>query len=1248
MNKNYHLLKMKKYIILLCSLFYCLIISAVGREDIRNISDQAKQLNTNAKEMLNSINPSLPENKAKYAGVGADAVSALQQSYNQTMNKVEQLYNKMQDPNASQEDIQKMLNETQTMIEGLKDDALKNVTDATLNSQFAKELNGQFEVLRTQGTEIFNKLTDVLDYGLGFNMPVGIEGEFGDVFFHLSLDNLRMVRGKGDEADMSKADARVQIYLPFLPKQDAEKNAICFKGDVFFKKGDPKQRSIIRLENKTYTIPIIKDKVDLVFVDDPDYIKSKLGDCKLPNESEDGGNYVEFDCNGITAVHLQGYVDFKDYLVAMTEGEVQDKMPDELDKKGNVIKKGEDRENTNPKYTAWVEKKDKAVSAVFSIDAKGGFVSKLCFSSAFKIKNAKNFVFNVKDAVIDLSSIKNAADFELPDGYMPAGLPAVNWTGFALKELTCYFPEDFKLNDNAKTARPMATVYDMFIDEYGFTGKAKADSIVDKTIGNAGANISLDHIAVEFWQNEFVNGEMNGKVSVPFLKKKKGDVKQPETEEELLAEENKTTDKDVLNFDYSARISLGTDVRTGEQKYGFAGKAATSGTAGQTFQVPFSEKAFVTINPGTGVYLSNYYNKVESVQSSSNNSKGIADKDSVGRLYFKVVLNGSLDIESGKGSKKAAGSGSLGFNCRFDGISFEGLTFQNVGQKVSIDKFALKGKMETSFLGMTLTLNELGWRNGKPKIKNIFQSNEGGGLYVDAKIQIIPSGSGNIAPDFGGMFKTFYGKVKNAQDIAEKWHFGGIDVNHIGLDADLGAFKIKGDIDLYKDDDIFGRGFKGNVELTIDPIDVTAGVQACFGTTNDNVKYWFTKASCSFPKNGIPVFSGLYLKSLTGGAYYHMDDKQNRGDPREWPEEYGPNDETPFLFADVKNYEPNPNIKLGLIAGMGLIFGGENLANLNAELNMKFAGNFALDLITVGGDFSMISPTPKFVTDAASKLQEVEKKMQELADQALVCSNLKEQVLKLTDPKDKDGNDILGKIIPSTGTIHGWAKIDYKPSINFFNLNSAVSADFGDVLNGYATVNMRISPEKWYFRIGSDTYPAYLKFLNGIAEGKTYFMTGELPSATLKPLSPNAENKFKSIPYGSTEMASGKTAHGMAFAVNTRADLNFDKFPLVFAGFYLEGGCDLLLTDCKSDKSDANWRGQGSIYGDIGVKLGVNMYFIKITVIEGNAFLGLKGAAPTPVQGNGIASFHVKVGRRIEFDADLHVHVGQKDPVVCN
>ena len=1096
------------------------------------------------------------------------------------------------------------------------------------------------------GEEILGDLNNIKDFGVGFNMPVGFEGEFGQIYFYAALDNMKMVRGENLGDNMTKAEAVIKVTLPFLPEQGGESNAICFKGDVFFKKGDPEQRTRIYLD-RNYTIPLLKDKANLVFVQDPSTLKKELGNCKLPDESKDGSNYVEFNCNGVQAVHLQGYVDFLDYLVAMKKGKVQDKMPEKKDQHGNII----EQKNTNPEYEAWTEKEDKHVRAVFSLDAKGGFVSKLCFSSPFKVKDAKNFVFEVSDAVIDLSTVKNAPDFELPSGYMPQGLSAETWTGFALRKLTCYFPEDFKLNDSDEI--PEATVYDMFIDDYGFTGKAKGDHLVNKNLGNAGARISLDNVAVEFYQNEFMKGEMDGDIDIPFLKKvsSKDALTHANTEQELLNRENNSND--VLKFNYSIRVSLHTDEKTGDKKYGFAGKA-TTGEAGQTFQVPFTDKATVTLNPGTGVYITNYYRDVETSTISANTSGDAATEDSVGRLRFKIVLNGSLDLASAASSKGEAGGSLLGYDCKFEGIAFEGLTFQNVGKKVSLDRLALKGKLETKFLGMTLTLNELGWRNGKPTINQKFKVDEEacGGLIMDAKIQVIPNGSGNIAPDFGGLFKTFYGTVKNS-GIAENWHFGGIDVNHIGLDADIGAIKLKGEIDLYKDDDVFGKGFKGKVDLTIKPVDVTANVQACFGSVtknNEKVKYWFTKAGCSFPNSGIPVFSGLYLKSLTGGAYYHMNNNVKRIPVDQWPEEYAPDDpNTPFVFADVKDYVPDPNIKLGIIAGVGLIFGGENLANLNAELNIKFAGDFAVEQITIGGDFSMISPTPKFVTDAASKLEEVEKNMAKLASESKVCSALKNDFLGPTDPKDENNNDILGKIAPSSGTIHGWAKIDYIPSEKFFNLNSAVKADFGELMEGYASVNMRISPEKWYFRIGSDTYPAYLRFLGGIAEGKTYFMTGELPSPNLKPLSPDAANKFKSVSYSADEVATDKKAHGVAFAVNTRADLSFDKFPLIFAGFYIEGGCDLLLTDCpRPSKGNSKWRAKGSIYGDFGVDLGVNLYFTKIPVIEANAFFGLKGAAPSPLQGDAIASFNLKVGHIIDTYADLHVHMGPKEEVTCH
>ena len=154
---------------------------------------------------------------------------------------------------------------------------------------------------------------------------------------------------------------------------------------------------------------------------------------------------------------------------------------------------------------------DPTVYVPFAIRGKGGVSAQACFSSPFKVKNARNFVFEVISAVVDFSDIHNAEGFKLPAGYWHEALSETAWTGFFLKSMKVYFPEDFKLNDGADLTT--AEVSNMFIDDYGFTGLAAVDNLVNKDLGNAGAHLEISKIAVEFYQDEFIKGELKGPVA---------------------------------------------------------------------------------------------------------------------------------------------------------------------------------------------------------------------------------------------------------------------------------------------------------------------------------------------------------------------------------------------------------------------------------------------------------------------------------------------------------------------------------------------------------------------------------------------------------------------------------------------------------------------------------------------------------------------------------------------------------------
>lgn len=1221
---------------------------AMAQGDITNLRESGNEFSSSATSFFNSLKSGGLSSAASEAG------SELQTMVNEALNGANsplvKLREALKNPDITPEQLTALLADAKSYLQNFKKEVLqKSANNFLQNNDLAQQLDG----LIGQGGNLLSQAQGLIDYGVGWNAPIGFKGEIEDYYLSFKMDDITYSR---DPQDMTKCYTKGTIYaelaLPILPEQSDGSHKIAFKGDVLFQKGDPSVKSRIYLDiestGKTeYRIPFIKNKVDLVFVDTP--TDKTDGNC---TQHSDEKTYIEFDCNGVSDFKLNGYLDFRRSLISpMEESEIADKKENPKNEKGEET--GEKATySDSEKHKAWVPMKDttKTVKAHFTIELSHGPCVSICFNHPFRTKHAKNFVWEVHQSVFDFSTTKNAPGFTLPKDYLPEDLDVNSWTGVYLKEVDCYFPEDFKLNDTDEF--PEASVYDVFIDDYGFTAKAKLTNIVNKGLGNSGARVKVDEITAEVFQNEFMSASLTGSVAVPFLREAEDNPSDNATAQ--VSEKNLREDeaKDILKFDLSGRVDYSKE----KDEYYFDANATVD--IKKKYKVPFTELATITLNPGTGISLTNYKKTVVSVGEDNTGEEVI---EQLPKLRFDMSLNGSLDINSSAMSA-VKGSSMFGFDCQFDGVAFEDLHISNVGKKVSIKSLALKGKAQAKFLGMTLVIDSLGWTNGKFAMNKSINDGEQayGGLNLKSFIDLVPSDGGfGISPKLGARFKSFYGKLKEAQDEG-RWHFAGVDVNNIAVDMDFPAFSLKGNIDLYKDDPIYGKGFKGIVDFKLNPLDIAANVQACFGrVTQKNgeiLKYWFTKANCTFSP-GIPVFASAKLRALTGGAYYHMHDSKHTQfgkDITNVKATQNPEATPSFIFADVANYVPTDDVKFGIILGAGMNFGNDALATVNAELNMSFAGSGALDKITLGGEFTMICPTPKFLTTVEGTFNQLngyeEKLKADLNADDKVVSDLRSYLSgtdKLGGKETRTGS--MGGDDVRNGTIFGWACMEYNHNSKVFWLDSRVKADFGKdgkLLKGRASCNMLIDKDEWYFRIGTDTDPATLTLLDGFAEAKTYFMTGALPSPQLQPLSKDMNERFTMVDRSSSTDAL-KKATGMAFALNTKAHLRFDAFPLIFADFGFEGGTDLLIKKCKYtyEGKQYNWRGSGSLYGYVAVDLGVSFFHHEWDVIEANAFAGFKGEAPAPVKGEAIMSFFVKVAGIIKTTAKLRVKVGEDEKV---
>lgn len=1274
---------MRKLLILLVAVFT--MASSVFAEDAANNGQPtAKDINSSFSDVKKSTQELIESLESAEAKEALAAVG--QEQLEQLKGTLANLKGLLDNQNSAGDNdlIRNATDEVKKQFESLAS------LDALKDNEYFKGLADKFGSFKGDANSLISNLDKLVEFGFSGNMPLGIIADYGGIGVKLYLDNLVMHRGDQPNSitdDYTTSEAGAEINLPFLPKQDDGSHAIRFTGNVSFQHGS-KDVSLnkIRMEKSKVSIPIFKNKVWLELIDEENTPPSQLGLCKDNSTDEDAKekkqNYIAFDCKEIKEVNLVGRFKFNPAIIRKTDfdEDASNNPNDPLNKK-DTNKTGDNKDGnenatdqtnapanttntpegatTNDDKQASGKEGDKSadvadsqetVYAYFRCNAKGGVVASVCFSSPFELTKVPGFKFKAQNAVVDLSDLTNSNGITFPKGYWDdEDLDIANWMGFFLKELSVKFPKEWQIGNASESESPVATARNVIIDDYGLTGEFEIDNLASFDMGNEGANVGIDKMYAELLKGEFQKGELVGSVTIPFLEeyKKQDDEKPATTEDEVKNKKH----EDVLKLEVIARVGL--DAGNADRKYSFF--ASTKTAVDKDYKVPFTDLAYISVYKGAGIEF-------------SNESQYLQDTDK--KLMFALTLNGALNMASAENSS-SKGSRLVGYDAKFEGIEFQGLRFCNVGsQKISIQAFALKGDLDCRLMGMGLTVNRLGWNNGVPGANGEL---EGRGLDIDAHIHLVPQ---VLTPELAGLFKTAFNKGKEIKDkvkeVKEKvdeakkqvdqiknsdsWSFMGIDLHRIALDANFSAFHFKGLIDVFKDDEKFGKGFRGTLDLGIDPLDLTVGMQACFGkTTQDNTEfnYWFTKATADMSGLTPPIMlfpPSVYLKSITGGAYYQMEDKSAKSI-------FSENGGGSFQMADVTNYEPKKDV-LGFIAGIGAYVASEKTANAEAELNVSFytGGHFALKKIQLGGNFSMLNPkmSAKFqkLNNVAENMQKVTKFAQN-QEKENVLSNLKDFFIK----KDNDGQKLSKET--KAGSISGWVNAEYVREDSTFDCKANVNVDLYGLITGNGSFELHIEPSEWHMYVGrwpagGGMKPVNLKFLS-VGDFKTYFMLGHLPAYNLDPLNSDLSKRFglgKLYYTGKSE--SFDHAKGFAFAVDGTAAVTIGHPKFASASAKMSAGCDLSVTDkCYIYKNEKKtWRGNGSVYAYVGLDAGVNPKIIlpflwfclpsQLSVFNGESYVELSGQVPAPIVG------HAKVKISLElFDflkmptLDLDFTVGE-------
>lgn len=545
----------------------------------------------------------------------------------------------------------------------------------------------------------------------------------------------------------------------------------------------------------------------------------------------DGFNYVEWDCNGFSAVNLKGYFEFDPGMIYP------------------------DPELMNP---------DSIVRAMFQIHTNDIHNMVVQTSIApFCVRGMDGSSFSVADATADFSELANAPNMQFPQGYNTSnfnGDPLL-WTGFYMRNFTVRLPKELSRDGQ----RPTISAQNMVIDQSGVSGIFNATNLFNTNQGSmSGWGFSVTTIGVTIISNHLNGAQMGGFIRLPVSE----------------------TDSLV----YGCVISQNPS--TGSLDYVFA------------IQPAGDMKAQVL-----GGTLTLY--PTSSVQVIKQN----------GKFRPTATLNGKYSLADG--------------NARVKNLQFQNMVLASDAPILRSATFALVPDDHDSskMAGFHFSINSIqfGLLNNQPAIA------------FEVGVNFSDGNALSIGATAGFKVKTNTTTVANPAEgvgaTKPKMNFDGVSINSIGLDFESGPFTLVGLIQFMENDPVYGKGFNGNINFTIDKV-MTAPAQASvwFGRVN-NMRYFYVDAAVPIT---IPVGSNVAIYRFMGGIYYHMSRALNT--PLE-------NQLYTNAFGTASQYAPNPNIGLGIKAGVTIgSYPLEKPCNGDAALEIAFNGNGGMSFISFTGN----------------------------------------------------------------------------------------------------------------------------------------------------------------------------------------------------------------------------------------------------------------------------------------------------------
>lgn len=804
------------------------------------------------------------------------------------------------------------------------------------------------------------------------------------------------------------------------------------------------------------------------------------------------------------------------------------------------------------------------------IRSSGEFIAEATMEQ-FSPTGTPDFVMQVDTIALDFSDHDNPRSIRFPEGYR--GSRDNTWRGFYMNTLRMRLPEQLRTFEEGRP--PTVEVANTLIDRTGFSMRARIVNVIQYPRGNFGEwGASLDTAGIDFVSSSLERGYLIGRIKIPISDSA---------------------------LDYNATLSRARDTAGAERGLQFEFTIRPRDTINAPLWV-----ARMQLNPTCYIRL-------------RANASG---------FLAEAMLSGAINLTGD----------ANGIPLGFRGIRFENFHLTTQAPYIECGSWSFASPQHGLFIEPDPPPSGGSGNNGAMSgfpvsisgIQVVGGTRERGrpglGIRFTISVNLQPGNnaiSGGTTLSVWGALETGGGPMRAV--------FDGVDLDSIGLRADMGAVSVEGSVAFYRRDPTFGTGFRGAIRANfLRMVEVAASIQ--YGakpispSSSEEFRYWYVDARATF-SSGIMVFSGVGIYGFGGGAWYNM--------VRETPSTPsggalsggdrslltpasggGGTSPTPGATNSGSRYVPSYDPRGATFGFYGMITVGTypsaDAFNCDVRLEVSFAGGGIREIRLRGDGFMMAGINNR-----------------------------------------------------SNARVTMFADISYNFPDRIFNgifdvrINAAV-------VRGGGRMVMYFSPTTWHVKIGDPEVERVSITLADIIQVQAYMMCGmNLPNTMGLPR--EILECFRSVPPPPRGMSQLQRGDGFAFGAMASVPPGPNPFEARFLIFYaslkLIIGFDVSILNYGPNATCANtgsamgingWYAMGQIYARVDASVGL---FVDLWFVQGRfEILGLRAAAylraglpnPTWMQG-GIAGDYRILGGLVQGHCEFQFSVGEEcRPIVEN